>query len=425
MTVRGDADKAMCDMSIVSDRIDADASRSARATGRTGSVEFALAAACARRPVIMSRVARAAQAPIDWDLFVRVAKRHGIGALATDGLAQAGCVVPPALDQLARRRGRAALRQADAALRLQALLEAAGIRALFLKGPSLAQRAFGTIGMRDAVDIDIAVPVGSVTLAWAVLAAAGYTIEIPQRPLSGAALRTFLWVAKDSFHRHAITGAVVELHWRLSDDMADTAIPAAATWRRIEIAPGRTLTMLGDTALFPYLCVHGAAHGWARLKWLADIGALVTGSDDGGAAYWRAAQTAGAGTAAASALILADRLLGIAPPPGFLPSRSTRLQALLWLSSRVMMAGGGARELAATRYRGWVEIAAKLLIAPDARAVGATMRRIAISGEDVGTLGLPAGWGWLYPLVRMPMLVLRRQQRRRRQRSRRQTVAPP
>lgn len=375
------------------------------------SAEFRLALACARRPALPSCVVAAAHEGIDWALFCRVAKRHGIAGLAVEALQQAGLSVPDALERTARRRGRAALRQAAEALRLQDLLAAAGIAALFLKGPALAQRAFGTIGSRDAVDIDVAVASVSVVRAWAVLSAAGYAAEIPRRHLSGAALRTFLSIAKDSFHRHATTGAIVELHWRLSDDLIEPAVPDPTTWQTVEVAPGRSLATLGDDALFTYLCVHGAAHGWARLKWLADIGALLLDSDDGGARYWRVAQDAGAVRPVASALLLAERLLAIDPPPGFTAPRSWRLRALLQLSVRTMMAGGGARELASTPYRGWVEFAAKLLIAPSPRTVAATLRRLAISSEDVGTLALPPGCTWLYPLLRIPMLVMRRRQR--------------
>lgn len=422
MTAQGDAINANRATPIDSDQIAAGEAPSimlaTRPSGSAefllgGSAEFRLAVACARHPASSVRVVAAAHESIDWALFVRVARRHGIASLAVDALLQADVAVPEALERMARRRGRAALRQAGEALRLQDLLAAAGVAALFLKGPSLAQRAFGTIGARDAVDIDVAVAPHAVAAAWSVLSAAGYRAESPGRRLSGAALRTFLAVAKDSFHRHATSGAIVELHWRLSDDLVDPAIPDPATWRGVEVALGRALATLGDDTLFTYLCVHGAAHGWARLKWLADIGALLIDSDDGGVRYWRAAQTAGADRAVASALVLADRLLAIDLPPGFVAPHSWRLRALLALSSRTMMAGGGARELASTPYRGWVEFAAKLLIAPTLRSLAPTLRRLAISSEDVGTLALPAGCIWLYPLLRVPMLVVRRQRRAR------------
>jgi len=87
------------------------------------------------------------------------------------------------------------------------------------------------------------------------------------------------------------------------------------------------------------------------------------------------------------------------------------------------LAGGGATELAATPYRGWAEIVAKLLIAPGWRNRIATLRRMAISGEDVGELAFPRSFAFLYPLVRIPRMIVRRHRRARRRKSRRDTAA--
>ncbi len=374
------------------------------------TAEFALTLTCAIRPVAIERVRHAARTVTDWDLVHRIARRQGVVGLVADAMRRADVPIPQPLERNARRRGRAALRQAGEAVRLDGLFAAAGIDPLFLKGTSLARHLYGALGIRDAVDIDIMVSPHRVADAWAVLDAAGYSMKIPARRLAGAALRMFLCVAKDSCHRHP-AGMIVELHWRLSDDLANPSAPPPETWRRIAVAPGQSLAMLDDEALFVYLCVHGAAHGWARLKWLADIGAMVASSEDGGDAYWRASRRAGASLAAASALLLAHRFLGTSLPATFVAARSLRLGALLWMSVRTMTAGGGARDLSTTRYRGWVEFAAKLLIAPSFRSLAVTLRRLAISSEDVGQLALPGGCGWMYPVLRIPLLVRRRLRR--------------
>ena len=371
------------------------------------TAEYRFAATCAVRPVHVERIRQASRAIGDWNLLFRIAKRHGLVGLVVDAMRTAGVGVPEPFERAARRRGRAALRQAGEALRLRALLTDAGIASLSLKGTSLARRLYGALGIRDSVDIDIAVSPDMVARAWDVLAGAGYITIIPERRLSGTTLRTFQIVAKDSFHRHP-KGMIVELHWRLSDDLADPSVPLPATWRQIEVAPNQSLAMLDDEALFVYLCVHGAAHGWARLKWLADIGTMLASSDDGGNAYWRAARRLQACRAAASGIILAHRLFATALPSDFPDPRSLRLSLLLKLAVRTIVAGGGTRDLSTTRYRGWVEFTAKLLIAPTRRNIFATLRRLVISGDDVGRLALPRGCGWLYPILRIPMLVRRR-----------------
>lgn len=42
------------------------------------------------------------------------------------------------------------------------------------------------------------------------------------------------------------------------------------------------LRTLGDEDLFAYLCIHGALHWWNRLKWLADVNAMLASTPKGG-----------------------------------------------------------------------------------------------------------------------------------------------
>ena len=327
------------------------------------------------------------------------------------GLGDAGLPVPGRLARIARRRGMVALEQAAEALRLQALFDQAGVTLLILKGATLARRAYGEIALRDAFDIDLLVTPAQVEPAWRILADAGYDPVIPRRPLAGSARRLFQRLAKDSLHHHRERQLIAELHWRISDDLAAPYLPPPDRRQVVDIAGSRGLVTLAEEDLFLYLCVHGAAHLWARLKWVADIAALVSQAPDGGARYWRAAGDAGAGRAVASGLLLAHELLGTALPPGFEAPRSCRLRLLVMLARRALLAGGGARDLAGTPFRGWAEFAAKLLIASGPRPWLAVAQRILVSAEDVGNIRLPFMLFFLYPLLRLPLLVARRARR--------------
>jgi hypothetical protein len=318
------------------------------------------------------------------------------------------------------------MRQISAALMLRDELGAAGIPVVFLKGVALSSRAFGSPILRRAVDIDILVPIGAADAAGVVLDRCGLLAATPLQSLRESSRRLYRWVAKDSVHRDPASGITVELHWRMSDEVARPALPPAATWRTIAIAPGQALPALGDEAEFVYLCTHGAAHMWARLKWLADVAALLAAAPDGGASLWRAALAAHARVPAASAIVLAVRLFALPPPPGFTRPRSLRVRLLVHWSLRAIGAGGGALELEATRWRGWAEMAAKLLVAAGVRNRLAVLRRLAFSGQDVALLDLPRGLVWAYPLLRVPLLVQRRAQRRltRSRRTGRPTLRP-
>jgi len=358
---------------------------------------------------------------VDPGLLARVARRHQVSALVAARLEEAGQAVPDVLVRQAEAARRRALRQMGTALDLADTLERSGIPVVLLKGVALSQQAFGSPLLRGAVDIDLLVCPEDVAAAWAVLADAGWRQVTPPTPLAGARLALFCRAAKDSLHRYPQTGQVLELHWRLSDEMAKPLMPPLEALESLALAPGRSVRVLDEAALFLYLCTHGAAHGWARIKWLADVAALLHRSPDGGARLWAHAAGAGGRIAAGSAVILARELFGLVPPPGFVRPRGVRIAGVLWLARRIMRAGDGARELEATPWRGWAEMLAKLLVAAGWRGRLAVLRRLALAGEDIAQVALPKGLIWLYPVLRVPLLVQRRTARWRRLRGARRT----
>jgi len=353
-------------------------------------------------------------AAVDPALLARVARRHQVSALVAARLEQAGQAVPADLARQAEGARRRALRQLGAALDLSEMLERGGILVVLLKGVALSQQAFGSPLLRGAVDIDLLVRPQDVAAAWQLLARAGWEQVNPPAPLTGARLALFCRAAKDSLHRDPESGQVLELHWRLSDELAEPLMPAPAALASLALAPGRNVRVLGDEALFLYLATHGAAHGWARIKWLADVAALLHRSPDRGARMWAHAEGAGGRIAAGSAVILAQELFALAPPPGFVRPRGLRIALVLWLARRIMRAGEGARELETTPWRGWAEMLAKLLVAADWRGRLAVLRRLALAGEDIAQVALPKSLIWLYPVLRVPLLIRRRTMRWRR-----------
>lgn len=375
---------------------------------------FAIACACVAWPRTardIARIRRLAGRGYDAERLRAVALRHGVAALVADGLRAAAEPVPPGIERVVRVRAAAALAQLGETIALREILAGAGVAMLALKGGVLAQRLYGNVTLRESADIDIAVAPGDVAAAWDALGAAGFDRSRPAGALPPHRLARYLRAAKDSLHRRGY-GSVVELHWRLSDEAAEPAIPPPGEWREVAVAPGRTLPTLGDARLFAYLCAHGAAHLWARLKWLADVATLLHTAPDGGAAWWAAAARHGDRRAVASAILLAHDVLAVPLPAGFVAPRSWRLRLLVALARRVLRAGGGTRELATTRWRGWAEFAAKLLVAPTPRHARHVIGRLLVSGDDVAAVALPPGLSPLYVVLRAPRLLRRRRARR-------------
>jgi hypothetical protein len=355
---------------------------------------------------------------VDPELLARVARRHQVSALVAARLAEAGHTVPVRLQRQAEAARHRSLRQLNFMLELIEALEKDGIRAVPIKGVALSQQVFGSPLMRGAVDVDVLVRPQDVGAAWQVMARAGMRQITPPVPLEGARLALFCRASKDSLHQHPASGQMVELHWRLSDEMAAPLMPPDDLLTALTLAPDRTVRVLDDDALFLYLCTHGAAHAWARIKWLADVAALLHRAPDGGSGLLAAAKRGGGGIAAGSAVMLAQEVFGLAPPAGFVPPRGLRITVLVRLSRRIMRAGQGARELEATPWRGWTEMLAKLLVAAGWRGRLAVLRRLVLAGEDIAQVPLPRKLLWLYPFLRVPLLVRRRARRWRRLRAR-------
>ena len=257
----------------------------------------------------------AASPGIDWQRLLDLATRHRVEALAWHSLGPLDLAIPP--DIAAEFAARAAtivernLRTAIECQRLHRAFDASGVDLLFVKGLTLGALAYGTPFLKMGWDIDLLVAPGQVAEAAEVLAAAGYAPTVPAPPASVVG-----WHRrhKESGWHHRGGDFHLDLHTRLSDhrDLIPT-IGMATPHQSVTVAPGIALPTLAADELFAYLCVHGASSAWFRLKWIADLAALLRGADAAEIdRLYARSQALGAGRAAGQALLLADRLFEIA-----------------------------------------------------------------------------------------------------------------
>jgi hypothetical protein len=155
---------------------------------------------------------RARAAAVDLGLLAdELERRRMLPLLGGRLLAAAPDLVP---EPFAARVAAAHARDRAAAMALQhqterlvATLSAHGARALALKGPGLAERVHGDVGLRSAGDVDLLVAREDLTAAAAALRALGY--RAPEDPLDRRGLP----------HLHLALRAgglpAVELHWRV------------------------------------------------------------------------------------------------------------------------------------------------------------------------------------------------------------------
>ena len=378
------------------------------------SPEFRLAAACAMWPPSDRRIEAirvAAAGALDWPRFLRAALRHRVVGLVHDGLTRARLDLPPAIAQKIGAQSTQlvseSLAMAAEALRLQRLFDEADLPVLFVKGASLAMLAFGTLGLSSGQDIDLLVPLETLPAASALVARAGYRRFDPPLELSDAQLRLLLPMRKDLGFVHQATGLRIELHWRLFLNpyaMDETSFMTAS--RLVLLYGCQALRTLGEEDLFAYLSMHGALHWWNRLKWLADINALLAAASEHDIERLvRAAEARGAGRAAAQALLLCGRLLGM-PVPARLMATIGRNPTDRWLEAtalKAMTRGQGEDDPHNARFGTTRGSLSTFLLSRSCRYWLAELNNQLTNQTDVLAMPLPQWLRFLYPILRLPL----------------------
>jgi hypothetical protein len=248
------------------------------------SPEFDLVLACLRWPQEAAdgdRIQRLAQQPIRWPHVLEIVDHHKVVPLFSRNLETfAPGYLPDEQAAVLRasvvENAHTCLSRTAHLVALHRLFREQQIDLRIFKGIPLAMAAFQDPTLRDAGDIDLLVAEKDIFKAGEILEARGYVRFEPQARLTPRRLRSYLAHQKDFSYEHPTAGLVIDLHWRL---FRNAFLPANAGLKEV----GEDWINLGSERIptFPaqrlllYLCVHGALDGWLRLKWLADIGALL------------------------------------------------------------------------------------------------------------------------------------------------------
>jgi len=208
---------------------------------------------------------------VAWSVLVAQASRHGVAPIVHGHLRTLGTdrTPPEALDALAgaaRACVALNLRLRDELSRLLAAFSRAGIPALPLKGPVLADRLYPAPLLRTAGDLDVLVPAADVLRAGRALEAIGYA-RSPDAE-QGADYHTI-------YMREA-GAVVVELHHDVGERHV-SGLDARALWRAATRTSwrGQPVWEMALPDLLLYLAFHAVKDGLASLRALVDITLLV------------------------------------------------------------------------------------------------------------------------------------------------------
>lgn len=261
---------------------------------------------------------------LDWKYLVATAHHHCLAPLLSLHLNTAALsLVPPyVMDRLQRdnhQNTRSNLFLTGELLRVLELLEENGILAVPFKGPTLALRAYGDVGLRQFGDLDILVHKEDILRVKELLVNRGFRSTLELTRTQQAALLRF-----DSAYTFANEqGVVLDVHWDFVERHFAFDIKSNRFWDRLEpvTISGRQLMTLSTEDLLLVLCLHGFTHLWERLGWICDVASLIESRKD---LNWQLllekATSLGARRIFSLGLFLAGDLVSASIPPEVLKS---------------------------------------------------------------------------------------------------------
>jgi hypothetical protein len=238
----------------------------------------------------------------------------------------------------------------------------------------------------------------------------GYALRKPAEHLSEAQRKAMVQYAREAELLHG--DRRVELHWRLIENpLLLKGIDASSPAETVALPGIGDLRALAKDDLFTYLCVHGACHRWSRLKWLADLHALI--ATDGDAEITRLhryARDRGAGLCAEQALLLCQKLLGMRLPADLAGELNAdrRLTRLVRVALDAMVGGDAATELGSGVIETARDVCGRFMLGEGRAFYAAECRQLLMGNADPIRFPLPAGWHFLYPVLRFPLWLWRR-----------------
>lgn len=330
-----------------------------------------------------------------------------MAAIVWNGLDLARSTLPPEVDSELRSTAFKDTRQifkliAEAAS-IQAIFKTAGLEMMVVKGPPLSLQAFGAISMRQCRDIDILVKPADIMKARKLLLAAGYRQNFPENIHDEKELQFWLDLKKDLAF-DCPSGTLLELHSRLQRN-PHLFDEEALEHQTVRLAPKVAVEALSGDDLLVYLCLHGGTHHWERMKWLADVAALLENDPTRLERLCEYAQTGRAKVAVGLALLLCNRVFETNVPPRTILAlrRSWRLRIL----SRYALARMIDRQIIAEKPFGSTQIQLlALLLRFDARYFFHELMHWLVDWSTVAALGgkrhavvmsvmlRPFTWGW-------------------------------
>lgn len=155
------------------------------------------------------------------------------------------------------------------------LLRQNGIPFISLKGPLLSYRIYKDPTVRISHDIDLLIDTEMIGRVIEILYNNGYQFSTDVFwPETKSQQKIYIKKIHHLSFFNTETKSCVEIHWVLMHELPVSPQRQKAiiseNIKEVEFS-GKTFSVLGAELELIYLMIHGARHGWQRLKWLIDI----------------------------------------------------------------------------------------------------------------------------------------------------------
>ena len=282
--------------------------------------EFDLLLSLARTVPDAERAHAIVNAGVDWRAFLDLAARHGVRPLVYRSL-QSVCWgrVPAdiqiewqATDRRINQRNRLATAEL---LRVIAAFRASEIPVVSVKGPVLAEMAYGDFTLREFADLDLLVRVTDFRKAHDLVTQLRYR---PVLKIDRDQALEFLWHQGELAFNSSFGGPQIDLHWRVAPKHTAFSLEAGYFWpgfRPVQLA-GEPVLSFAPQDLPLYLASQGGHDQWDDLRRLCDLAEFLRRRRD---LDWPQLLEAGRRVNGLRMLLLglhlAHELLGTAIPP--------------------------------------------------------------------------------------------------------------
>ncbi|WP_311858898.1 nucleotidyltransferase family protein [Priestia flexa] len=209
---------------------------------------------------------------IDWRLFLDLVHHHRCQPIIYLKLKDMPQTIVPleviqALQQTYTKNTFKMLQLSGEMEQISKLFAENEVKTLFLKGPALAHHLYGDISLRTSKDLDVLVRETDLDKVDALLLASGYVKDGAPSLLNGTKRKTH-----HVEYVHSQKKIQIEIHWRLHNPPVKEPSFDELWQRKSRSAlTSSPVFFLGEEDLFLHLVVHGARHGWFRLRWLVDM----------------------------------------------------------------------------------------------------------------------------------------------------------